>query len=99
MYNILYIILTNNLINFSVDFKNMKIMGNALKQCGAFFLHRGEKSQNIINRSVLNEYVKYLITYESSPLQFFIEGTRSRSNKSIIPKLGDYYCLFEYFYF
>lgn len=66
----------------------MKIVGNILRQCGAFFLHRGESAQNVINRIVLNEYIKYLITYENSPLQFFIEGTRSRSNKSNLPKLG-----------
>lgn len=68
----------------------MNIMGNLLKQCGAFFLHRGENAQNAMYRLVLYSYVKYLITYESSPLQFFIEGTRSRSNKSISPKLGRY---------
>lgn len=68
----------------------MNIMGNLLKQCGAFFLCRGENAQNAMYRLVLYSYVKYLITYESSPLQFFIEGTRSRSNKSISPKLGRY---------
>jgi len=66
----------------------MNIMGSALKQCGAFFLYRGEKAQDAIYQSVLNTYVKYLVTDKSSPLQFFIEGTRSRSNKSIPPKLG-----------
>lgn len=66
----------------------MKIMGSMLKQCGAFFLRRGENSQDVIYRSVLYAYVKYLVTYESTPLQFFIEGTRSRSNKSIPPKFG-----------
>lgn len=72
----------------------MKIMGNVLKQCGAFFLHRGESAQNNLYRSVLYTYVKHLVTYESSPLQFFIEGTRSRSNKSIPPKLGEFIQLF-----
>lgn len=66
-------------------------MGNVLKQCGAFFLHRGKNSQDVIYRSVLYTYIKYLITYESSPLQFFIEGTRSRTNKSIHPKFGKYF--------
>lgn len=74
-----------------LDFKNMKIMGTLLKNSGAFFLRRGENAQDIIYRSVLYTYVKYLITYESSPVQFFIEGTRSRSNKSISPKLGDFF--------
>lgn len=68
----------------------MKFMGNLLKQCGAFFLHRGEIAHDVIYRSVLYTYIKYLVTYESSPLQFFIEGTRSRSNKSILPKFGKY---------
>uniref|UniRef100_A0A2H8TI04 Dihydroxyacetone phosphate acyltransferase n=1 Tax=Melanaphis sacchari TaxID=742174 RepID=A0A2H8TI04_9HEMI len=77
----------------AMDFKNMKIMGNILKQCGAFFLHRGKNAQDIIYRSVLYTYIKHLITYESSPLQFFIEGTRSRSNKSIHPKLGILKCI------
>lgn len=67
----------------------MKVIGNVLRQCGAFFLHRGDCAQNIINRTVLNEYIKFLISYENSPLQFFIEGTRSRSNKSYLPKLGE----------
>lgn len=71
----------------------MKIMGNILKHCGAFFLHRGESSQDLIYRSVLNVYVKHLILCENSPLQFFIEGTRSRSNKSIPPKLGKLHCI------
>uniref|UniRef100_A0A2S2Q7I6 Dihydroxyacetone phosphate acyltransferase n=1 Tax=Sipha flava TaxID=143950 RepID=A0A2S2Q7I6_9HEMI len=77
----------------AMDFKNMKVMGNLLKQCGAFFLHRGESAQDVIYRSVLYTYVKYLVTTESSPLQFFIEGTRSRSNKSIHPKLGILKCI------
>lgn len=77
----------------AMDFKNMKIMGNVLKQCGAFFLHRGKNAQDIVYRSVLYTYVKHLITYESSPLQFFIEGTRSRSNKSNHPKLGILKCI------
>lgn len=75
----------------------MKVMGHILKQCGAFFLHRGEGSQDVVYRSVLNTYVKHLITCESSPLQFFIEGTRSRSNKSISPKFGKlHYILYSY---
>lgn len=72
-------------------------MGNILKQCGAFFLHRGESSRDVVYRSVLNTYLKHLVTCESSPLQFFIEGTRSRSNKSISPKYGKlYYIYYSY---
>ncbi|VVC29514.1 Hypothetical protein CINCED_3A006445 [Cinara cedri] len=73
----------------------MKIMGNILKQCGAFFLHRGKNSQDDVYRSVLNTYIKHLITRESSPLQFFMEGTRSRSNKSVVPKLGILKCIYN----
>ncbi|VVC29513.1 Hypothetical protein CINCED_3A006445 [Cinara cedri] len=79
----------------AMDFKDMKIMGNILKQCGAFFLHRGKNSQDDVYRSVLNTYIKHLITRESSPLQFFMEGTRSRSNKSVVPKLGILKCIYN----
>ncbi|XP_050530534.1 dihydroxyacetone phosphate acyltransferase isoform X2 [Daktulosphaira vitifoliae] len=72
----------------AMDFKNMKIMGNLLKQCGAFFLRRNKQVQDDIYHLTLFSYIKYLIVYEKKPLQFFIEGTRSRSNKSVIPKLG-----------
>lgn len=65
-------------------------MGNLLKQCGAFFLHRGENAQSAVYRAVLYTYIEHIITHDSSPLQFFIEGTRSRTNKSISPKLGNF---------
>ncbi|XP_050438343.1 dihydroxyacetone phosphate acyltransferase isoform X2 [Adelges cooleyi] len=79
----------------AMDFKNMKIMGNLLKQCGAFFLRRNKAFQNTVYRSALYAYVKHLLVYETAPLQFFIEGTRSRANKSIPPKFGLLKCIVD----
>lgn len=37
---------------------------------------------------VFREYVHILMTQYHTGLEFFIEGTRSRSNKAMSPKIG-----------
>lgn len=38
--------------------------------------------------TIFKKYVQNLVTYGNSPFEFFIEGTRSRCGKSLMPKLG-----------
>lgn len=37
------------------------------------------------------EYVQTIVECTGSPLEFFLEGTRSRSGKSLPPKIGEIY--------
>ncbi len=59
-----------------------------LRQCGAIYMRRSFKD-DIIYSSVFKKYVQTVIAHGSSPFEFFIEGTRSRSGKSLPPKLGN----------
>lgn len=38
--------------------------------------------------ATLRQYVRTLVAKNSAPIEFFLEGTRSRSNKSLPPKYG-----------
>lgn len=38
--------------------------------------------------AVFKKYVKTIISNNDSPFEFFMEGTRSRCGKSLMPKLG-----------
>ena len=40
-------------------------------------------------KAVFTEYVKTVLCSNDAPLEFFIEGTRSRTAKTLHPKLGN----------
>lgn len=40
--------------------------------------------------TTFKQYVYQLTTKGDLPIEFFIEGTRSRSNKTLTPKFGKY---------
>ena len=61
-------------------------MGYIFRKSGAFFLRRSFKG-NDLYAEVLSSYVQTLLK-EGLPLEFFIEGGRSRTGKMIIPKYG-----------
>ena len=61
-------------------------MGHVFRKSGAFFIRRTFRGANLY-REVFNRYIKALIE-EGHPLEFFIEGGRSRSGKLILPKIG-----------
>ncbi|XP_061669080.1 dihydroxyacetone phosphate acyltransferase [Syngnathoides biaculeatus] len=65
----------------------MKFMGEMLRRCGAFYIRR-DIASNRLYCGVLSEYVKSLIRTGFAPVEFYIEGYRSRSLKSLTPKLG-----------
>ncbi|XP_061559730.1 dihydroxyacetone phosphate acyltransferase-like isoform X2 [Phycodurus eques] len=65
----------------------MKFMGEMLRRCGAFYIRR-DIASNRLYCAVLSEYVKSLVRTGFAPVEFYIEGFRSRSLKSLTPKLG-----------
>eukprot|EP00028_Trichosphaerium_sp_Am-I-7-wt_P000585 CAMPEP_0168516180 /NCGR_PEP_ID=MMETSP0405-20121227/5251_1 /TAXON_ID=498012 /ORGANISM="Trichosphaerium sp, Strain Am-I-7 wt" /LENGTH=806 /DNA_ID=CAMNT_0008535847 /DNA_START=658 /DNA_END=3075 /DNA_ORIENTATION=- len=68
------------------DFLNMPGVSPLLRRCGAFFLKRSFKGDVLYN-AIFTEYVQKLLML-NCPLEFFIEGTRSRSGKMLQPKVG-----------
>ena len=61
-------------------------MGYIFRKSGAFFLRRSFKG-NDLYAEVFAKYVKVLLK-EGLPLEFFIEGGRSRTGKMVMPKYG-----------
>ena len=54
---------------------------------GAFYIRRSFGSDQLY-WAIFNEYVHTQLKNGDHPLEFFIEGTRSRTNKSYVPKIG-----------
>ncbi|HJZ88095.1 MAG TPA: 1-acyl-sn-glycerol-3-phosphate acyltransferase [Polyangia bacterium] len=61
-------------------------LGYIFRRCGAFFLRRTFKG-NPLYAAVFRAYVHKLVD-ERVPIEFFIEGGRSRTGKLLAPKLG-----------
>jgi glycerol-3-phosphate O-acyltransferase len=61
-------------------------MGYIFRKSGAFFLRRSFKG-NELYAEVFARYIKVLLK-EGLPLEFFIEGGRSRTGKMVMPKYG-----------
>ncbi|XP_064106624.1 dihydroxyacetone phosphate acyltransferase-like isoform X1 [Macrobrachium nipponense] len=77
-----------------MDFMNMAVVGEMLRGSGAFYIRRSFMD-NPLYWAVFQEYVQNLVEYTGSPMEFFLEGTRSRSGKSLPPKLGLLGCVLE----
>ncbi len=60
--------------------------GSLIRRCGAFFLRRKFNGDRVYT-TVFREYVSYLCSHGYS-IEFFIEGTRSRSGRMLHPKTG-----------
>jgi glycerol-3-phosphate O-acyltransferase len=60
--------------------------GSYLRRLGAFYIRRSFNN-NKLYTVVFSEYVSFLLQ-RGSPLQFFIEGGRSRTGKLLHPKTG-----------
>ena len=61
-------------------------MGYVFRKSGAFFLRRSFRG-NVVYTEVLTKYIATLLR-EGLPLEFFIEGGRSRTGKMVMPKYG-----------
>ncbi|GAI54342.1 unnamed protein product, partial [marine sediment metagenome] len=61
-------------------------MGQIFRKCGAFFIRRSFKREKLYSE-VFQRYIKSLLE-EGHPIEFFIEGGRSRNGKLMLPKTG-----------
>lgn len=60
--------------------------GHIFRKSGAFFVRRSFKG-DVFYREVFAKYVKALLK-EGLPIEFFIEGGRSRTGKMVMPRYG-----------
>lgn len=65
---------------------NIPLLGPLLRRCGAFFLRRSFKG-DALYAAVFHEYLHVILT-RGFPLEYFIEGGRSRSGRTLTPKAG-----------
>ena len=84
-----YVLYVNNIqLPFIAAGSNMTFgpMGYIFRKSGAFFLRRSFKGDKIYSE-VFTKYLAILLK-EGLPLEFFIEGGRSRTGKMVMPKYG-----------
>jgi glycerol-3-phosphate O-acyltransferase len=68
------------------DFLAMPFISDLLRGSGAFFMRRTFRGDDLY-KSIFYEYVRSL-NKDRQIMEFFIEGTRSRTNKILSPKFG-----------
>ncbi|WLF83980.1 glycerol-3-phosphate 1-O-acyltransferase PlsB [Moraxella sp. ZY210820] len=68
------------------DNLNMPFVGQLLREGGAFFIRRSFGG-NALYTSVFKQYL-YSVVARNTPLEYFIEGGRSRSGRLLNPKTG-----------
>lgn len=64
----------------------MSFIADILRGSGAFFMRRTFKGEDLY-KSIFYEYVR-ILNKDRQIMEFFIEGTRSRTNKTLPPKYG-----------
>nr|XP_046228564.1 dihydroxyacetone phosphate acyltransferase [Scatophagus argus] len=77
-----------------IPLAGMKIVGEILRRSGAFFIRRAIGSDKLY-WAVLSEYVKTIVRRGFAPVEFYVEGLRSRTLKSLPPKLGMMHMVLE----
>ena len=65
---------------------NLPVVGRLLRKGGAFYLQRSFSS-NPLYSTVFNEYLRHILASGTS-IEYFIEGTRSRTGRLLQPKSG-----------
>lgn len=65
---------------------NMPVIGPILRRGGAFFLRRSFKG-NRLYATVFNAYLNQILT-RGYPIEYFVEGGRSRTGRLLPPKAG-----------
>ena len=84
-----YVLYLNNIqLPFIAAGSNLSFfpMGYIFRKSGAFFLRRSFRGNKIYSE-VFTKYMAILLK-EGLPLEFFIEGGRSRTGKMVMPKYG-----------
>ncbi|CAH0594125.1 unnamed protein product [Chrysodeixis includens] len=70
-----------------MDFYSMAVIGRRMRETGAFYIRR-TLAGDPLYAATLKQYVRTVVGKHATPIEFFLEGTRSRSNKSMPPKYG-----------
>ncbi|XP_002056467.4 dihydroxyacetone phosphate acyltransferase [Drosophila virilis] len=70
-----------------MDFHSMFGMGTMLRKTGAFFMRRSFSNDELY-WDIFREYMYALVANYHIGVEFFIEGTRSRNFKALVPKVG-----------
>ncbi len=65
---------------------NLPLVGALLRRAGAFFLRRSFKGEPLY-AAVFHEYL-HLMLARGFPIEYFIEGGRSRTGRTLTPKAG-----------
>ena len=85
-----YILFANQVpvphIAAGMDFLAIRGVNHLLRMCGAFFIRR-KLGDDELYASLLTEYVQRLLK-DNQSIEFFLEGTRSRTGKTLSPKYG-----------
>lgn len=68
------------------DNLNLPLVGSLLRKGGAFFLRRSFKGDKLYS-TVFEQYLHQMIT-RGFPIEYFIEGGRSRTGRLLAPKAG-----------
>ncbi|XP_047674336.1 dihydroxyacetone phosphate acyltransferase isoform X2 [Tachysurus fulvidraco] len=96
-----YIMFTYDLsvpvIAAGIPLMGMSLIGEILRRSGAFFIRRAIGSDKLY-WAVLSEYVRTIVRTGFAPLEFYVEGLRSRTLKSVKPKLGMMQMVLEPFF-
>ncbi|KAK2883869.1 hypothetical protein Q8A67_017506 [Cirrhinus molitorella] len=96
-----YIMFTYDLsipvIAAGIPLMGMKLIGEIFRRSGAFFIRRAIGSDKLY-WAVLSEYVRTIVRTGYAPLEFYVEGLRSRTLKSLTPKLGMMHMVLEPFF-
>ncbi|KAM5164098.1 dihydroxyacetone phosphate acyltransferase-like isoform 2-T2 [Mantella aurantiaca] len=69
------------------DLGRMTLIGHLFRASGAFFIRRTFQGDKLY-WAVFSEYVKTMLRTGFAPLEFFIEGQRSRTGKALHPRFG-----------
>ncbi|XP_072930029.1 dihydroxyacetone phosphate acyltransferase [Epargyreus clarus] len=70
-----------------MDFHSMAVVGQRMREMCAFYIRRTLVGAPLY-AATLRHYVRTVVARHSAPVEFFLEGTRSRSNKSLMPRYG-----------
>ena len=65
---------------------NMPVVGAILRRCGALYLRRSFKD-NRLYATVFNAYFRQILV-RGHAIEYFVEGTRSRTGRLLMPKAG-----------
>jgi glycerol-3-phosphate O-acyltransferase len=82
-----FVVYNLRLPNFVVDeaLLDAQILPYIFRSCGAFFFKKTDYEKSTLYRIIFDKYLELLLR-EGNTIEFFIEGTRSRTGKILAPR-------------